>query len=246
MKKLIINADDFGMCEGVTLGIVECHKAGTLTSTTLMINMPYARKAIELAEKFPKLGLGIHLTLTCGRPLTLGNKSFTDEEGNFRKNKSYPNGDAIVDSEELYNEWKAQMELFIQLTGKKPTHIDSHHHTHLLPGNFDVAKRLADEYDLPLRLEEDCGHPFEFAKLIRSFNGDNASIETCNDILGNEGIYELMTHPAFIDDHLYKNSSYCIPRIHEMAFLRGEEFKQWLVDQKFELINFSDIKKTNP
>ncbi len=244
MKKLIINADDFGMCEGVTRGIIQCHREGVLTSTTLMTNMPYAAKALEMAEQYPNLGVGIHLVLTCGRPLTLGKKSFTDENGDFKKLNTYPDKKAIVDPNELYEEWHAQIELFIQLSGKKPTHIDSHHHTHLEPGNIEVAARLAKEYDLPMRLTEDIQHHYEFAPLIRGFNGELKDfIQFCEEHLNKEGIQEMMCHPGFIDDHLYNNSSYAIPRIFEMKFIRSPEFKQWLNDHDIELINFSDIKK---
>lgn len=244
MKRLIINADDFGMCEGVTRGIIQCHCDGVLTSTTLMTNIPYAAEALKMAAQYPNLGVGIHLVLTCGRPLTLGNKSFTDEEGNFRKLNSYPNKKPVVDLDEVYNEWHAQIELFIKLAGKKPTHIDSHHHTHMEPGLIDVAARLAREYDLPMRLAEDIQHDYEFVPLRRGFNGDVKDfIKFCDENLDKEGTQELMCHPAFIDEHLYTNSSYAIPRIFEMKFIRSPEFKQWLEDHNVELINFKDIKK---
>lgn len=242
MKRLIINADDFGMCEGVSLGIIKCHTDGVLTSTTLMTNMPFAPKAVEMARMYPKLGLGIHLVSTCGTPIIPGRKSFTDENGNFKKLKDYPNGTPAMDPDELYDEWKAQIELFIRLVGKKPTHIDSHHHSHLLPGNIEVAKRLAKEYDLPMRLEEDLGLDYEPAPLIRGF-GSNINTEYFDKIITPDGVQELMCHPAFIDYHLYTNSSYCNERVYEMKFIRSQEFRNWLNDHNIELINYSEISK---
>ena len=59
IKKLIINADDFGMCEGNSLGIVLAHVQGLVSSTTVM-NMPYALWALDKAKAYPKLGIGVH------------------------------------------------------------------------------------------------------------------------------------------------------------------------------------------
>ena len=68
-KKIIINADDFGLCEGVNKGIVKAHTEGVLTSATLMTNMPRADEAVVLTKSLPSLGVGVHLNLTNGWPL---------------------------------------------------------------------------------------------------------------------------------------------------------------------------------
>ena len=72
---------------------------------------------------------------------------------NFKSRDTYTNREAIVSQEELYQEWKAQIEKFIKIMGHKPTHLDSHHHVHLLKSNRDVVLKLAHEYDLPIRQE---------------------------------------------------------------------------------------------
>ena len=69
IKKLIMNADDFGMTQGNSIGILMAHAQGILTSTTCMMNMPYAEFALKEAKKFPKLGVAIQFVLTVGRPL---------------------------------------------------------------------------------------------------------------------------------------------------------------------------------
>ncbi|MGA2094374.1 MAG: ChbG/HpnK family deacetylase, partial [Sedimentisphaerales bacterium] len=68
--RLIINADDFGLCRGVNKGIAEAHATGVLTSATLMANMPAAEEAVEIAHKLSNLGVGVHLNLTEGKPLS--------------------------------------------------------------------------------------------------------------------------------------------------------------------------------
>ena len=113
IKRLIVNADDYGLSEGVCLGILKAHRDGILTSTTCMMNMENIKKYLEMTKDYPNLGLGVHLNITVGKPLT--NVSFVDEKGNFKSRDTYTNREAIVSQEELYQEWKAQIEKFIKI-----------------------------------------------------------------------------------------------------------------------------------
>lgn len=240
VKKLIINADDFGLCDGVTFGILKAHQDGILTSTTCMMNMPHIEEYLSLASHFPHLGLGVHLVLTIGKPLTRG--SFCDEKGNFKSRNMYPGKKVIVKQDELYLEWKTQIDKFIQLTNKKPTHLDSHHHVHLLPGNIDVALKLAKEYDIPLRQECYLQNDFEYVRFSEVFYNQSVSLETINDICHfDDEIFELMCHPAFVDPFLYNHSSYNIQRIKELDILCSQEAKD--ITKNIQLINYGQIKK---
>lgn len=240
VKKLIINADDFGLCDGVTLGILKAHQDGILTSTTCMMNMPHIENYLKLASHFPQLGLGVHLVLTVGKPLTKG--SFCDKNGYFKSRNEYPNQKVIVNQDELYREWKAQIEKFIHLTNHKPTHLDSHHHVHLLPGNRDVALKLAREYDIPLRQESYLQKDFEYVRFQEIFYNQTVSLETINKICHlDDDIFEMMCHPAFVDPYLYNNSSYNIQRIKELDILCSQEAKK--IVENIELIIYSQIKK---
>ena len=69
MKRLIINADDFGLSPGVNRGILEAFKDGILTSTTMMVNMEHFDEAVEIAHRHPDLPVGIHLSLLWGPPV---------------------------------------------------------------------------------------------------------------------------------------------------------------------------------
>ncbi len=144
--KLVVNADDFGLTYGVNAGIIDALKRGILRSTTAMCNMPAIENAAMLAKANPDLGVGIHLVLTAGRPLVAGHKTLVDENGNFLKNAVLMK--KSVDIEEVYTEYVAQMERFIQLFGCKPTHIDGHHHTQALPQTVEASKRLAKTYGI--------------------------------------------------------------------------------------------------
>lgn len=147
MKRLIINGDDFGMCEGVSLGILKAYKHGILRSTTMMVNMPYARGAAMLAKECPDLGVGLHLTLTIGRPILNPKEvpTLVDENGNFLNHDWHLNNanssDDQLNYEEVYKEFQAQMDRFIELNAKLPTHIDSHHFISSLPRIHECTKK---------------------------------------------------------------------------------------------------------
>jgi len=68
--RLIVNADDFGLCEGVNRAVKQAHTEGILTSATIMAGMPAAAEAVELAGEMPSLGVGVHLNLTEGTPVS--------------------------------------------------------------------------------------------------------------------------------------------------------------------------------
>lgn len=244
IKRLIVNADDFGMTEANTIGILLSHTDGILTSTTCMMNMPFAEYALKKAEAHPKLGVGIHLVLTVGRPLVDGAKSYTDENGDFKRPSMYPDHKFDIDLEEIYTEWKAQIELFIKIAGKKPTHIDSHHHVHLEPNLVAVAIKLAKEYNLPMRQREQVMDGYEYVRCADQMYEDLITYDFMTKELScEEDTIEYMCHPAFIDQRLYEMSSYCLPRMKELDLLRSAEIKQFIKDNNIELINYTDLKE---
>src|ERR1700732_1931642 len=96
MIKLIVNADDFGYSRGVNFGIIDSHMRGIVNSSTMMMNMPGTGHAIELAKEYPSLQVGIHLVLTCGKPLLQDVHSLVDENGHFKKLKQIREKNDIV------------------------------------------------------------------------------------------------------------------------------------------------------
>lgn len=240
IKKLIINADDFGMCEGNTLGILLAHEKGLVTSTTVMMNMPYAKWALDKAKNYPDLGIGVHLTLTMGKPLLPGKKSYTDDEGNFLRPSAYEDGFPDGDPEEVYEEWKAQIEEFIKYTGHLPTHLDSHHHVHMEHRQVEVIKRLAKEYNLPIRQTKPIiDHYFP---AFTNFYAKGVNFETFKQICETDNdIVEIMSHPALADERLMHVTSYNLPRMKELELLMSDEFKNYIKDNNIELISYKDI-----
>ncbi|MTI96845.1 MAG: ChbG/HpnK family deacetylase [Firmicutes bacterium] len=146
MIRLIINADDFGLTQGVNRAIIQAHQCGALTSATLMANGLAWHQAVELAREHPRLGVGVHLTLTALAPVLPPEQlpSLVNREGRFRKNFLRL---LVANKSQVRAEWHAQLSRLIG-AGLKPTHVDSHHHVHLLPGLLPVAIDLAREFGI--------------------------------------------------------------------------------------------------
>ncbi|MEW6242940.1 MAG: carbohydrate deacetylase [Bacillota bacterium] len=145
-RVLIVNADDFGLAEGVSRGIIHCHKNGIVTSTTLMANMPSAREAASMARDVPGLSVGVHLVLTAGKPVRPPEKvPSLVRDGRFVKNMWRL---MSVNRVQVRDEWRAQIEQALSF-GITPTHLDSHHNVHFIPGLTEVAVDLAREYKIP-------------------------------------------------------------------------------------------------
>ena len=243
--KLIVNADDFGISIGTNYGILEAHKNGIVSSTTLMVNMPACGHAIELAKSNPTLGVGIHFNLTKGKPMTTID-SLTSTSGEFFKN--YKNV-ALAKEEDIEKELRAQLEKFLSY-GIEPSHFDSHHHVHLLPNVMNVVERLAKEYNKPIRKAwyQDLNGR-EFSKETRGndafgdFFGDDITIETLKNIIKNAKgeVLEIMCHPSFLDPEIYHGSSYNLGRINEYSILTSKEMKDFIKQHNIELINFKQI-----
>ena len=153
MKQLIVNADDFGLHPLINEGIIKGHQEGFITSTSLMPSAPCWQEAVRLAKENPRLGIGVHLTLVGGVPSVLPKEkvsSLLDDDGLFLPDyvafaKRYYSG--AVKRSELEAELRAQLERALSC-GVNITHIDSHQHTHVLPGINSLVLKLSNEYNI--------------------------------------------------------------------------------------------------
>ncbi len=152
-KKLIVNADDFGLHPLINAGIVKGHKEGLITSTSLMASAPAFEEAVELAKMDPTLGVGIHLTLVGGGEPALPKEkvsSLLTADGVFPLDyaafarRLYSGS---IKKKEMEAELRAQIEKVLA-AGLSVTHIDSHQHLHVLPGVRVSVLRLALEYKI--------------------------------------------------------------------------------------------------
>ena len=148
MKQLIINADDFGLHEAINMGIIDGHRKGCITSTTLIAGGAAFTHAVELAKQCPNLSVGVHLTLVGTKPvargdvrsLICGRKFFP---GYYQFVRAYLLGK--IDKKHIEYELGCQMQK-IAGSGLKISHIDSHQHLHVLPGLAEVIATLAADF----------------------------------------------------------------------------------------------------
>jgi len=152
MKKVIINADDFGLVQGVNEGIIKAHQEGILTSATLMANMPGFKEAVVLAGANPKLGVGVHLNILRGQPVSPTKKveSLLSKELRFIPSVSSLLRRIVwkrINFDEVEREFRAQVEKVLEV-GLEPSHIDSEKHIHLIRPLFRIVLKLAKEYKI--------------------------------------------------------------------------------------------------
>jgi predicted glycoside hydrolase/deacetylase ChbG (UPF0249 family) len=152
VRNLIVNADDLGWTEGVNRGIVEAHRQGLVTSTSLLANGRAFDSALCAARANPQLGVGVHLNLSDGPPAAnrrdvpgLLNGAGHLHEGPESlllhiANRSLP-------LEQIEREWDAQISK-VRDSGIQPTHLDGHKHVQMLPGLFEIALRLARKHGI--------------------------------------------------------------------------------------------------
>lgn len=150
---MIINADDFGLTDGVNQAILDLNRKGRVTSTSVMVNH-LMHQNLKVPDNLPELiGLGIHLNLTSGAPILppedistlVGTDGcFSSVEAIFEKTSTY-------NLMQIEKEWRAQIISFVIKFGR-PDHLDSHHHVHLLPRLFELFITLAGELQIPVRM----------------------------------------------------------------------------------------------
>ena len=150
--RVIINADDFGMTAGINRAVVEAHRDGVLTSTTLMSGMPAAEAAVEIAHETPSLGVGVHLNLREGRCVSTDDEVKRLLAANGEFNLSMPKIFALsmvkpAMRKAIELEFAAQIQWLID-RGLTPTHIDSHKHIHCFPAIYPIVAGLAERFGI--------------------------------------------------------------------------------------------------
>lgn len=266
MKRLIINSDDYGRTPEISRGIREAHLRGVVTSTTCMMNIPTTAEDVAVAlRETPTLGMGVHLVLTMGNPISMPEtvRSITDENRHFLKYAALIAQLPHINMKEVKSEWRAQIEAFVKASGRKPTHLDSHHHSsYFSPGLFRGMLELAKEYgcairfpftgDISKELEETNNHVpgliSEFAphrpdRFVVDFYDEHATLEGLLDIINTlpDGTTEIMCHPGYTDDAFAQESVYNNQRDRELNILTDPSVKQAIEAEGIELITFADL-----
>jgi predicted glycoside hydrolase/deacetylase ChbG (UPF0249 family) len=163
--RVIINGDDFGMSPGVNAAIKRLHRAGRLTSTSIMTNMPWSPDALAYADQAADLRSGVHLNLTTGRPLLPSEEvpTLVDHSGQFLPLSLLLSRLVAgrVNRDELRHEMEAQIEAALEVFQVSPAtkidHLDSHMHFHAVPALGRLVSDLAIRYGVPAVRNPDFG-----------------------------------------------------------------------------------------
>ncbi|POU74362.1 chitin disaccharide deacetylase [Leclercia sp. LSNIH6] len=248
---LIVNADDFGLSKGQNYGIVEACRHGVVTSTTAMVNGEAIEHAAALSRDLPDLGVGMHFVLTLGMPLTA--MPGLTRDGLLGKWIWEMAEQGRLPLEEIARELDCQFNRFVDLFGREPTHIDSHHHVHMIPAIFPLVAEFARRKGVALRVDRQVDMPGETGGDLppttdgfsSAFYGDEISEALFLSVLDRslqqgERSLEVMAHPAFIDNTIRK-SAYCWPRLAEMEVLTSTSLKYAIAERGYRLGTFRDL-----
>lgn len=225
-RVLIVTADDFGHSPEVNAGVIRGHEEGIVTSASLMVRRPSAGEAAGYARSHSTLAVGLHLEL--------GEWELVD--GEWRPS-DVPADDAIA------GEVDAQLELFAELVGRPPTHLDSHQHAHTgepaRSALVEAGRRLGvpvRHFDARVRYrgwfygQDDAGDPFP----------DGISIENLCRIVREleDGITELSCHPAA---GAVAGTSYSTEREQELMTLCDPRVREAIAEAGVRLTSFGDL-----
>ncbi|MEZ5288640.1 MAG: ChbG/HpnK family deacetylase [Vicinamibacterales bacterium] len=255
MKRLIVAADDFGLTDGVTAGILEAMAAGVVSCTSAMTAVPGAAERAGAAIKPALEGrIGLHLQRTPGEPCAgrSGVPSLCDGSGRF---PARAEGTAWRDAD-IACEWLAQVER-LRAAGIEPAHLDSHHHVHQLPAATRPYASLAATLGVAAR-----GGPAPVREALSAagvvhadwfetswFDGvltvDRflAIVRRAFAVVRGEGTVELMCHPGRTDRALEQVSRYTSQRDAELAVLCAPDLRRRLEDMDITLVPASALAR---
>jgi predicted glycoside hydrolase/deacetylase ChbG (UPF0249 family) len=268
LRKLVVNADDFGFTHDVNAGIIEAHRNGILTATTLMANGSAFDDAVRLAKKHEDLDVGVHCVLVGGNSLLTGLPLPATIQRLVHA--------VMTRRIRLYDELRSQIERIIA-ADITPTHLDTHKHTHLLPPVLDAIARLSEEFrirwvrrpfDFPLngrkqvplslRLASRCmsGLRLRFHSVLSRHGCQVTDHFAGFQLTGRfrasellslierlpEGITEFMCHPGHCTDELRRMPTRLKEsREDELEALVSPQVRKALAEQNVKLARYRDL-----
>jgi chitin disaccharide deacetylase len=245
-RRLIVNADDWGMTRGVSEGILAAHRHGIVTSTTVLATADLDRNLVARVID-SGLGLGLHVNLTLGTPLTRG-ASLVDGRGKFVRDARH--AAARARAADVRAEVHAQVAKFDKTFRRPPTHLDTHHHVGLHSPVREVVLEIARALRVPVRSQDDAARLRARSAGLRTpdhFFGESGpgaywSPATTLGVLRAlpEGVSEFMTHPGWFDADL-AYSRYGRQRETEMVGLGTAAVRAAVAALGITLCTFADI-----
>jgi predicted glycoside hydrolase/deacetylase ChbG (UPF0249 family) len=223
-KFLIINADDFGASIGVNQGIIDCHTRGVVTSTSLMVTGRATDEAVAMSRDYPDLALGLHWDV------------WGEDEREFDLN----------DHNAVRDEFWRQFDLFHDLVGRLPTHIDSHRHAHRESAVAEFFQELVAPLGLPLRGDGKVRFlggfygQWEWKVSNLKYVGVPFLITMLREEVG-EGWTELSCHPGYISPDY--SAVYLVEREEEVKTLTDPRVINGINELNISLVSYMDFDK---
>jgi len=248
-RTLIVNADDFGLTSGVSRGILEAHRAGIVTSTTVIVNRPIDPALLdELGAS--GLGVGLHLNLTLGPPVSDPKRvpSLVDAEGKFIRDAREVAGRASKDEARI--ELGTQIDVFRRRLGRFPTHLDTHHHVGRHEPILELVLDFARAIEVPVRSQDAAVRGAARRLKLRTpdhFVGESGPepywtaarvLEQLASLPG--GVSEFMTHPGHYDEEL-AYSRYGTQRDIELRGLTDPRARELIEREGIRLAHFGEL-----
>jgi predicted glycoside hydrolase/deacetylase ChbG (UPF0249 family) len=266
-RVLILNADDFGMCHDQNEGVIRGLTDGLFTSSTILVTCPWFEEAAEFARTNPAADLGVHLTLTAEWDRykwgpVLGRRavpSLVDERGYLWQTVAQVYEHARLDEAEA--ELRAQIEKALA-AGIDATHLDSHMGTLQLRADYhEIYVRLADEYQVPIRLvsrrlmsTEGMGAILDLLDRFGVVTPDHLVFHGPSSVGETEsywtklirtlqpGVTEILCHPAIARDELKSCAHDAFQREADLRYFTSEKARRLIADEGVELIGFRRLR----
>lgn len=261
--KLIVRADDFGIADSVTWGIMRGFQEGIITSSGVMTNMPSSLTACQQAQYHPEYCFGQDINIATG--ICVADRkllpTMVDERGFFRRSpiirEMIKNGEEPFPYQEVYTEIVAQVDKFIRLVGRKPAYLNGHA---FRSPNFskalqDVAKeydlicmdQIVEKYDLESQGFEKSQRfyqgwyrmPFEPLSQLET-DAEKFFIEHFSELCQHEIAY-IICHPGYVSMDLMECSSLNIVRMRDLQMCISSRVMQLLIKNHVELISITDF-----
>jgi chitin disaccharide deacetylase len=258
--RLIVNADDFGLTENVSRGIIDGIKNGIITDTSAMVTTEGFLPSIELARVNNFNCMGLHFVVTEGNSILPLEQipSLVDEMGFFYPKEIFFHKD--INISEMEAELEAQINVFLS-TGLVLTHLDTHHGFMLKNKSvFELFMKLAKKYNVPLRNEASALSFEERRWYINRLNEEG--IKSVEQVYFNTGVshhlyediciflgkaigifdsIEIGCHPGISDSELRMISKLNDDREIELNLFKSSDLRDKLKTMEIELVNYSNL-----
>lgn len=247
-KRLVINADDFNLSPAVSRGIHELLRDGCITSTSCLVYSSPPEVPADIRDR-----VGVHLRLTDGTPSLRKHliRSLLID-GRFPRDRGRGDWWHKVDPEHVRLEWERQIVLFLEATGGRCTHLDTHHHVHAEAVIFAVYESLCEKYGFAgVALNQFHGRAFALRN-VRSAHATTSLMpmpawENTAKLISAElnplpgTTIWAWCHPGYVDEQLRQHSTMTGRREQELEFLRGAQLRKGLADAGIGLIGACDL-----